>query len=324
MVFKVKQFLACLFLCIGNLANSETVDRSFDSGSELRISKLLPNLVSQIAVEPAIPDNFVALSPNGIVDLYDWVYWGPKDVLEAYFKNPASLTTPVLRVKLSSNVCQTGPNSFSSEAELKKMEKSDPKGFASRKIKWGTYPVLAVRTLMSDKVVNMAWVGLNDPESGFTLMFNLVYPEKESHPNKNARELWTTFLGGTKQLSEPDFFKAHGQDMQPGYTLVTVADAKFKMIAEKRERDGKLQLVVIPSSDKSKFEFLHMQEGQLGSQWKYGEPLLKVKANFEINDGNFKSIISNHMSSVLIKTVPEFSHNIEQAKERSDLFIFQR
>jgi hypothetical protein len=205
--------------------------------NNLRILELLPNLLCPFAVDPGIPADFVALSPRGTLDPYDWTYWGPKDVLKAYFENPASLKTPVLRVKLSANVAQTGPNSFNNEGSmesLKMLQKEDLKGFASIKTRWGDYPILAIRTKMEGQLIFMAWVGLNDPEAGWTLMFNLVYPDKKGHPNKKDRQLWESLLTKTTQLKDGDYFKACGQDLQEGYTLVNVGGAKLKMLAEKR------------------------------------------------------------------------------------------
>jgi hypothetical protein len=110
---------------------------SGDSSRQVRCKNnyilLLPNLLCPLAVDPGIPADFVALSPNGILDPYDFIYWGPKNVLIAYFKDPSSLKVPLIRVKLSEMVAQTGPNSFhkSFMEYLKKLRQEDPKGFAS-------------------------------------------------------------------------------------------------------------------------------------------------------------------------------------------------
>ena len=153
-----------------------------------------------------------------------------------------------MRVKLSANVAQTGPNSFSENEDhlIKSLKIKDPNNFDFIKHKWGNYPVQSIKVKFMGKQLFTAWVGLNDPEGGFTLLFNLVYPETEGHPNKEDIDLWDNFIMKTKQLSERDFFKANGQDMQTGYTIVTVCGEKLKMTAEKRQKDGKMQVVVIP------------------------------------------------------------------------------
>ena len=232
-----------------------------DAKNDLRILELLPNLLCPLAVNPSIPTDFVALSPSGTLDPYDWIYWGPKDVLKAYFENPASVKAPVLRVKLSANVAQTGPNSFNNEASiesLKMMKKKDPVGFDFIEIQWGDYPVLAVRTHSDDQIIFMAWVGLNDPEAGWTLMFNLVYPKENGHPDIKDSRLWDNFIKKTTQLKDGDYFKACGQDLQEGYTVVNVCGAKLKMIAEKRQSDGAVQVVVIPEGDGVEFHYFDM------------------------------------------------------------------
>ena len=53
--------------------------------NDLRILELLPNLVCPLAVDPGFPADFIAFSPNGILDPYDFIYWGPKNALIAYF-----------------------------------------------------------------------------------------------------------------------------------------------------------------------------------------------------------------------------------------------
>ncbi|MBS0654392.1 MAG: hypothetical protein JSR46_01320 [Verrucomicrobia bacterium] len=319
----MKTMLTCMLMWLANVLQANTTDQSFNTSSGLRILQLLPNLCIPLAIDPAIPNDFVAMSPNGNVDVYNWVYWGPKDVLETYFKTD-SLKSPVLRVKLSTNTRQTGANSFSDDAKVDEMKKNGPAGFLSSKMMWGDYPVHALQTTVMDQTIYMAWVGLNDPQAGWTLMFNLVYPQEEGHPDKQDLALWENFLSGTKKLSEPDVFKVHGQDMQEGYTIVTLVGAKFKMIAEKREKDGMLQVVVIPFSARNKFDYIDMEEGKLGTEWKYDKPLLKVIGNFNIEDGEFNAIVDRHVSSILLKTVPEFSYSLQEAKGRNDLFVYQK
>ncbi|MBS0622016.1 MAG: hypothetical protein JSR80_03545 [Verrucomicrobia bacterium] len=172
-----------------------------DTKNDLRILELLPNLLCPLAVNPGIPADFIALSPQGTLDAYDWIYWGPKDVLKAYFNNPTSLQEPVLRVKLSANVAQIGPNSFSNKEFHEMLKREDPEGFAAIETQWGEYPVLAIRDQREGRLMFIAWVGLNDPEAGWTLIFNLVYPDKKGHPNKEDRQLWESLIMKTTPIS---------------------------------------------------------------------------------------------------------------------------
>jgi hypothetical protein len=130
-------------------------------------------------------------------DPHDWIYWGPKDVLETYFKDEQSLSVPVLRVKLSSNVSQIGPNKFSGDNDLQGMLKKDPNS-KLKSLMWNQYPVQAIELNLNNKRLFTAWVGMNDPEGHWVLMFNLVYPEKSGHPDILDIELWNNFLTNSK------------------------------------------------------------------------------------------------------------------------------
>ena len=81
-------------------------------------------------------------------------------------------------------------NSFNNKEFIEMLEKEDPKGFASIETQWGDYPIFAIRTQREGQLIFMAWVGLNDPEAGWSLMFHLVYPEMKGRPNRQDRQLW--------------------------------------------------------------------------------------------------------------------------------------
>lgn len=317
-------FLYSLFTCIlimNPLIVIAHQDKQ-DVKNDLRILDLLPNLLYPLAVDPGIPADFIALSPNGILDLHDYVYWGPKDVLKAYFEDPCSLKVPLIQVKLSQMATQAGPNSFhkSFMEYLKKLKQEDPKGFDSIEVKWGDYPVLAIRNIFEDQLNFTAWVGLNDPEARSTLVFDLVYPNKKGHPNKKDRQLWENLLTKTTQLKDGDYFKACGQDLKDGYTLVNIGGAKLKMVAEKRQSDGILQVVVIPESSDVEFHYVDMMECAMGAKWKYGEPMVKIYGEIAVNHKNIESI-TNYVTSIFFKTVQDFS--IKKNDEKKSL-IFQK
>lgn len=160
-------FLYSLFACIFTTNSFAVITSNDPQDANLRILELLPNLLCPLAVDPGIPADFIALSPRGTLNPYDWIYWGPKDVLKAYFDDPTSLKVPVIRVKLSAEVSQTGQNSFNKSFMrfLKMVEQKDPKGFASIETQWGDYPILAVRTQVDGKLVFSAWVDLKGSRS---------------------------------------------------------------------------------------------------------------------------------------------------------------
>lgn len=326
----MKQFFRLFFFLFTftstiNPLNAVIGKEAKDTQKDLRILELLPNLLCPLAIDPGIPAHFIALSRQGVLDPSDWIYWGPKDVLEAYFKDPSSLKEPILRVKLSLNVAQSGPKEFNgSNAECIKILKGTmPAEFSSLEHQWGVYPILSIRTTVEDKVAIFAWVGLNDAESGWTLLFNLVYPDKKGHPNKEDCAFWNNFIMETNQLVNGDYFKACGQDLQDGFTLVNMAGTKLKILAERRQKDDKLQVVVVPQTPNTEFHYINMEEGFMGAPWKHGEPMIKVHGEIVKCDGNNKNII-NYFASIFIKTVSEFS--IEKENKEDDknyLFILK-
>jgi hypothetical protein len=315
-------FLHLLFACVCgmNSLRAMATENIQEEKNNLRILKLLPNLYIPFAVDPGIPEDFIALTPSGNLDPYDWIYWGPKDVLKAYFEDPTSLKTSILRVRLSTNVSQTSPNSFNHD-EIKMLGKEDPTKFAYIETQWGDYPVLASKVRIEEQLMFTAWVGLNDPEAGWTLMFNLVYPLEKGGPKKEDCQLWENLLTKTIALKDRDYFKACGQDLQEGYTLVSVGGAKLKMLAEKRQSDGALQVVVIPDSPEVEFHYAGMMECAMGAKWKFGEPMVKVYGEIVLKKKNFTFTTDSHFAtSIFFKTVQDFSFKREDEKE---LLIFQ-
>jgi hypothetical protein len=192
-------FLFSLF-CAFNSLTAGDLKETGHLDDHSRINQLLPNTFYPLHVAPALPADFVAMSPNGDIDLYDWVYWGPKNVLEAYFKNPNSLKSAIIRVKFSENVAQTSPNTFGNGIEefVKQLKQADPQAVIQKR--WGQYPVIAIKERMRNKVCNMAWVGLNVPEAGWTLIFNLIYSENKNEPSKEDETMWYKFINETKPL----------------------------------------------------------------------------------------------------------------------------
>jgi hypothetical protein len=297
------------------LLSSLTATGILLANEQPRILELLPGLLAPLAIEPAIPANFTAMSPTGALDPAGWIYWGPEASLKTYFQNPKLLKEPLLSVSLSGNVKQTSPDGFGPEAKqaLDMMKAIDPKGFTSFKTNWGPYPVQAVKVQMEGHTLMMAWVGLNSPE-GWTLLFNFVYPDQKGRPDKKDMVLWENFLKNTKPLTDGDFFKAHGQDMQEGSTSVNYGGAKYRLIAEKRESDGMIQVVYIPAMENLAFHYRDMREGLMGAEWKYGAPIVKVYATLITTEGNASNNI-DYVTSVFLKPVTEFSVRQDELKK---------
>ena len=292
-----------------------------------RIRTLLPDLLLPLGVDPAIPDNFVAMSPAGKPDLIQGIFWGPKDVLEKYFQDPEhKLETPVIRVMLSPNVAQTHPNGFDPNMikMWKKTFKEASRSLSMQQMHWGSYPVIAahLKAVVKAEESNteesssaetpfengflFAYVGLNDSQGGQTLMFHLV-PPTDRPLSKKDKKFWNHFLKNTRPLSDQELFLADGHDLQPGYTILDIGPLRFTLTAEKRMADGMVQLVVVPGELGSSFELQDMRECLMGANWHFGKPLLKVMGSFEGKSEEFGGFTFNNIVSILIDEVEEFS-----------------
>jgi hypothetical protein len=264
-----------------------------------RIMDLMPNFVEIPAINPAIPDDFVAISPPKHLD---WIYWGPKDVLLAYFKDPKSLSQPILRLRLSHNVSQTGPSQFSDEDRLLTLP-----GITQQKLQWGTYPVQAVRYQANDHLILLARVGLNSLAQD-TLLFQMLYPVQNDSLKQKALELWDRFMTQTSALSEQDILKVKGHDLNDGYTIVTINGTKLKVTAEQRVKDGKLRIAAIPLESDVKLKPKKVVKGLMECQWKHGEPLAKVYGTITShNDQRLGTVVQEQVTDVLIRSVEQFS-----------------
>lgn len=312
-----------VFVICGVL-QAQDANNAIETSRNLRILNLLPNLACPLGVEPAIPDNFVAMSRSGILDPYDWIYWGPKEVIEAHFKDHDSLSQGIIRIKLSANVMQTGPHEFDGETlqeSIRSLKKELGRNVTARDYNWGNYPVRAMKAKLPEQTFLIAWIGLNDP-SGWTLMANMIYPPKGKLKAKDLA-LWKNFLEKTTQLPERDMILASGQDLQQDHTLVSLAGMKFKVRAEKRLSDGCLQIVVTRLSSIGEFVYKDMFEARLGTQWMHGAPIVKVSASLSATEGNCTNHI-DYVVTALIKEVQEFTVNASDAEHPKDQFVYQK
>ena len=121
---------------------------------------------NQLGVSGAANCTILPININGLIsEMCNAVYWGPKDVLEAYFKDQKSLNTPILRIKLSAYVAQTGPDQFTSDdVDVKQTGKGLQGEEEYKKLRWGNYPVRTEELIVENHKFLMAWVGLNDPQ----------------------------------------------------------------------------------------------------------------------------------------------------------------
>lgn len=287
-----------------------------DVTQALRIHQLMPpeKLTFHFAIEPAVPNDFIAQSPNGDIDYSDWVYWGSPEALKAFFQDTNSLSKPIMRVRIAPNTLLSEVVNLEEEKLRRGLTEAGLKPSSIKSGKWGNhYPYFSLAIPFQNKKIHGAFVGLDDG-SDIVLQIEFLCPERKSNSGDDLA-LWKRFLTQTHELSEPLFFKALGQELHKGYTIVNLYGHKIKVIAEKRTADQKVQFVVIPDSLTPEFNFKSVFQCLMGANWHHGEPLLKVNGLFKINE-----YINHEMTaSVLIKEVLEFTHIPPQ----KNIFIHQ-
>jgi len=273
---------------------------------DLRIQKLMPDFLAIPAIEPFLPDNFIALphpKKHG-------VFWGPKETLEEYFLsgNANLCKSPMLCVQISTNVGQKQDGSFTCEDTM--YDEYIAAGVSDVKIekfKWGDHPVLSATCAMDGKKVYLAYVGLN--YEGCALVIGFIDVSKSDE----RFQVWTDFLTKSRPLEEHDFFKVHGQDLREGFTLVNVYGSLLKVSAEKRTRDGKIQVSIQPADHTISCKCLRIAEKTMGAKWHFMEPIVKIQAEVQVN--STANIVSNQTITVLLKEVLEFSHKEMNASD---------
>lgn len=273
------------------------------SGECATLQELFPGLQQIPAIQPKIPLHFVAMSPTEPTDLTTWVYWGPPKVLRNYFTNPETLSEPIIRVCLIEKA-QENSTSFCGEKEI---HRSNLTNVRQLKIKWGSYPVLAIRGERDDQMHFIAFVGLNLP-SHDALLFQLILPNDEKK-YEEAQQLWQSLIVQTVPLSEQEWLKANGHEMEEGYTVRRLFGTSLKLIAEQQE-DGKVRLIAVPLKGQIKFKLEKIEKGLMGMTWNYGKPLIKVQGQFTIQqeeDSNEEPLVVEDTISILIHSVKEFS-----------------
>ncbi|MBI5274284.1 MAG: hypothetical protein HY860_04435 [Chlamydiales bacterium] len=312
---KLVAFSCTMLIGMMTLCNGAPTSQKMEMEPPPRILKLIPDLVIPFTIEPAIPENFVAMSPHGEVNAYDWIYWGPKDVLEDYFSNKVSPKEPILRTKLSANM---------SQEELEKEKESDLKQdgvkvLSYSKLKWGVYPVRSYSCSMGRELY-MAHAGLNSSSGSWTLLFNLVYSEKETKPSKEALDLWKTFLEKTTVLEGKQVFRAMGLDLRLGLTLVDAKGSQLQAVAQRRKSDNKLKIAVTSIDSDTEFKFTRLEEKSLLTQWHYGSPLASIFGTVTKNSSNV-SFVQEYEIPVLIETVDDFISDASDPKKPT-MFVY--
>lgn len=314
------RILSCIVFVVALFAGN-LVAKEF--GENVRIFSLLPTLDAPLSVEPYIPKDFVATSKTGTLDLHDWVYWGPKDQVQAYFKDPASLKQSILRVRLSETVKQVAQDKFSVENDelCKLLAPMGLKRLFDVHMKWGKYPIYVITAEFQEKWLYTAWVGLSDPQ-GTTLMFELVYPATGSKPTNEHFELWNQFLDKTKPLAEPMYSDGFSILYAPGVTDVVLYGSEFAVIGEQRISDKLVQVVVDTKKSGLKGVLDSVYLAHISPQLNTGGPGAKVYLSLIRKEGA-SEVAYTHMLPVIIKPVDAFSVDAVEAKAKGDIVYEQ-
>jgi hypothetical protein len=280
--------------------------------------------LAKLPIEPAIPSNFVL--KNISKELSGYFLWGPKEVLDSYdIQDPKSLSASLFYLYTSFEVAQKGPQSFLKENEMEKSLKDLKITDLSKKLyMWGKYPVLTFDGKRPNgRDLLTAWVGLNYCSN--VLVVKLAHPESEGRPNDEDRALWQTFLSNSKELPEPDRFLAQGYDMETGYTYFNPNGENLLCIAEKRTDDKKtLQVVIFPLNKDTTFSFLKLETGLAGTQWRYGEKIVKLFLSVTKKLPEGGSINSTNCPiTIFLKTVDQFSLDKKVLQLMPGVFVSQ-
>lgn len=295
---KFLPFYICFIINIAHLVSEE-----INVSQPLRIDDFIPrkNLFCVLAVEPALPEDFVSYSETNTLDYLKFLYWGKKEVITAYMNDPNTLSEPIIGATLPVNFSQT--NLY--ELDVEKIKDQFPPDYKITILqtgKWGQYPYCTFTLDRGKQSELVAYVGFNH-ESGAVLLLNLLNP-KTPAGKKKGFEIWDNFFKNTKQLPFPLFVKAQGQELHIGYTHVQILDKKIKVIAERRKSDKKVQVGVIPLDPSVEFKFQSAELCQMGQKWHHGEPLAKIKGTYVLTKD---SVSMTKVISILLKEVEEFS-----------------
>ncbi len=306
-------FASCCFIF------SPLYSDEIDVTQPLRIESLLPlkNRMYSLAIEPAIPENFAALSSRGADESKtfslvgelknDDLYWGPEKVLLAFFTDRRSLSEPIFSLGLCPEMMQPQYGHLDKTrliAECNEFNRSDQGKLSLHFGDWGHYPYCIMQGTCENHKIDTAFIGLNH-ESGAVFRVFLFQPKNTSPEIEiKARNLWKTFFEQTKMLPEPLLYKAHGQELHTGFTLLKILDRTVKVTAERRKSDRCIRLTVEPDSPQTEFKLEATSTIFKGKEWRLGDPLLKLKGAYILDKG---WVHLSMMTSIFLNEVDEFT-----------------
>ena len=322
------QFLLC----------ASSIEEADNQPKTLRIVELLPSFPYSLAIEPALPNDFVAMNESASGDPYKTIYWGPRATLEKLkkdrgFINRDTLDHAIIAVQLSPYVTQneieklkTSKTAFKEKFES--LMKTFGKQLPNIRLKneptqaswnWGPYPVHSCEWQADCLTLCMVWVGLNTPE-GMTLCCALISPSL--HPNKKDLAMWHTFLQNTTAFPESHLIQALGYDLQPGYTVASFHGMSAKITAEKRRSDGMLQIAVLSLDADLQFHSFRTVRGYTTTMAGFQEDIAKIVCLFR-RKSDVHHVQENKCVPLRVQTVDEFLVDVSEMKSNNQLFVYQ-
>lgn len=304
-ILKTVFFLTILF----GIANADDVTR---------LQELIPDhWVETPGLNFALPGDY-KLYKDGMLAR---TYWCKEEDVETIERSSPNLKNDLIEIDIG-QLKQTGPDTLMYEDKiLDDFIQADIKWAKLNKYKWGTYPVFEIYgEAYNGAPVRMGWVGLNSPH-GTTMLMILRSPKNRL---KNEAPLWDNLIKDTTQLSEPEFFKAKGYDMQDGFTIFSNVTAKVKATVERRVSDGLMAIKLEPLTPNTSFEYSEVFEGLMGNEWKKNAPIVKIAGKLNEVNSKFGDITTSVVITVLIKDVQDFRIDVEAEAPPAGGHIFTR
>lgn len=202
----MKRILTFWMLSLGISASLSAVTADY-------LCQFFPEIICPPQVCLGIPDDFVSVN-GSVFAKYDTEYgigmegafWGKEEVVNTIRlidlpdgDKQLSPSEPMIWSRLSMNVAQTGPKSFSgSAADTFQMLKA--MGLSNIKecwYQWGPYPVRAITASSQNQYFAIAHVGLNYCSNTLCISMSSPKPMTKSQV-KQASILWRNLMSKTK------------------------------------------------------------------------------------------------------------------------------
>lgn len=292
-------------------------EQTYSKSEKPRINELFPiNWLVYPVIEPAIPANYEMKYLNR----GDYTLWGVAEDLKNFsFEELSNLKEGVFAIRFS-QVVQIDETNFSCTEEDLRRQLTDfgATDLHIRKSMWNYYPVIDATGLIDNTKKYNAWIGLDEPEGWVVFVQLLATGNREKDD-----QLWEDFIKNTRQLEERELFIAKGMDMHDGYTHYQHGTASMLVVAEKRESDNMLAVMIKPENLNTTFNLKGINEGLMGCKWKHAEPCVKIKGLITEKDGNTNNMIDT-VITVLTRSVNEFSFDFDKTNQAENVVIISQ